>query len=200
MHAYLVTGKTQEDRMAEITKRTRGIAAWDIVHLTEPGIAAVREFVRTLPMMRAGVIDEIDRLLPEAQNALLKTIEEPPGHVIIYAGCANADALLPTILSRMQIISVGSGTAAEDPLPDDLVATILRRSAGNTLRAIEPYTTDAASSRTFYRQLVYTFTGKLRSPEGTKIAPILRKLLRVQPMLSVNVNARLALDNALAIM
>lgn len=46
------------------------------------------------------IIDEADKLTVQAQNALLKTIEEPPAYAVVILLTSNADALLPTILSR----------------------------------------------------------------------------------------------------
>lgn len=46
------------------------------------------------------IIDEAEKLTQQAQNAILKTIEEPPAYGIIMLLTANADLFLPTILSR----------------------------------------------------------------------------------------------------
>lgn len=46
------------------------------------------------------IIDEADKLTVQAQNALLKTIEEPPAYAVVILLTSNSDALLPTILSR----------------------------------------------------------------------------------------------------
>lgn len=46
------------------------------------------------------IIDEAEKLTPQAQNAILKTIEEPPAYGIIMLLTTNADLFLPTILSR----------------------------------------------------------------------------------------------------
>ncbi len=46
------------------------------------------------------MIDEAEKLNPQAQNALLKTIEEPPAYAVIMLLTTNADLFLPTILSR----------------------------------------------------------------------------------------------------
>ncbi len=46
------------------------------------------------------IIDEAEKLTEAAQNALLKTIEEPPGYAVIILLTNNLNALLPTILSR----------------------------------------------------------------------------------------------------
>lgn len=46
------------------------------------------------------LIDEAEKMNAQAQNALLKTIEEPPSYVVILLLTNNADLFLPTILSR----------------------------------------------------------------------------------------------------
>ena len=46
------------------------------------------------------IIDEAEKLTQQAQNALLKTIEEPPAYAIIMLLTANEGMLLPTIKSR----------------------------------------------------------------------------------------------------
>lgn len=46
------------------------------------------------------IIDEAEKMNQQAQNALLKTIEEPPAYAVILLLTTNADRFLPTILSR----------------------------------------------------------------------------------------------------
>ena len=46
------------------------------------------------------IIDEAEKMNQQAQNALLKTIEEPPAYVVILLLTTNADSFLPTINSR----------------------------------------------------------------------------------------------------
>ena len=46
------------------------------------------------------IIDEAEKMNQQAQNALLKTIEEPPSYAVILLLTTNADSFLPTILSR----------------------------------------------------------------------------------------------------
>ena len=46
------------------------------------------------------IIDEAEKMTVQAQNALLKTIEEPPEYAVIMLLTSNADSLLPTIQSR----------------------------------------------------------------------------------------------------
>jgi len=46
------------------------------------------------------IIDDAERMNIQAQNALLKTLEEPPAYVVILLLATNQDRFLPTILSR----------------------------------------------------------------------------------------------------
>lgn len=56
---------------------------------------------------RAIVIEDAHLLTTEAQNALLKTLEEPPAGTILILTASHEQAVLPTIRSRAQIITVG---------------------------------------------------------------------------------------------
>ena len=46
------------------------------------------------------IIDDASKMTPQAQNALLKTLEEPPAYAVLLLLADNAEMLLPTILSR----------------------------------------------------------------------------------------------------
>jgi DNA polymerase-3 subunit gamma/tau len=48
------------------------------------------------------LVDEVHMLSPAASNALLKTLEEPPGHVVFVLATTNPEKVLPTIRSRTQ--------------------------------------------------------------------------------------------------
>ncbi|MBP3610046.1 MAG: DNA polymerase III subunit delta' [Lachnospiraceae bacterium] len=52
------------------------------------------------------IIDEAEKMTEQAQNAMLKTIEEPPGYAVILLLTVNAKLLLPTILSRCILLNV----------------------------------------------------------------------------------------------
>ncbi len=54
-----------------------------------------------------------ERLLPEAQNALLKLLEEPPSRVVILLVAESPHALLPTVASRTQLVRFSLVPAAE---------------------------------------------------------------------------------------
>lgn len=48
------------------------------------------------------IIDEVHQLTPDAASALLKTLEEPPSHVVFVLATTDPQKVLPTILSRTQ--------------------------------------------------------------------------------------------------
>jgi DNA polymerase-3 subunit delta' len=68
-------------------------------------VETVRELQRRLSMTperkyKIAIIDEAELLNIQAQNALLKTLEEPPKNVIIFLVAQNQEKMLPTIISR----------------------------------------------------------------------------------------------------
>jgi DNA polymerase-3 subunit gamma/tau len=68
-------------------------------------IRSLREKVALAPAdarMKVYIIDEVHMLTPEAYNAFLKTLEEPPAHVIFVLATTEPHRVLPTILSRCQ--------------------------------------------------------------------------------------------------
>ncbi len=64
------------------------------------------------------VISESEKMTVQAQNALLKTLEEPPGYAVIILLTTNVDALLPTIVSRCILLNM-------KPVPDKAVKKFL---------------------------------------------------------------------------
>lgn len=64
------------------------------------------------------IIQEGEKMTAQAQNALLKTLEEPPAYAVILILTTNMDALLPTILSRCVMLNM-------KPVRDDLVKKYL---------------------------------------------------------------------------
>lgn len=73
-------------------------------------VEAVRDFVKKLSLSsflnsyKIGIIKNAESLSLEAANALLKTLEEPRDKVVIILQTSAIDSLLPTILSRAQVL------------------------------------------------------------------------------------------------
>ncbi len=64
------------------------------------------------------IINEAEKMNQQAQNALLKTFEEPPEYAVILLLVTNAEELLPTILSRAVMLNL-------KPVRDELVKKFL---------------------------------------------------------------------------
>lgn len=118
------------------------------------------------------IIDEAEKMNPQAQNALLKTIEEPPSYGIIMLLTTNADSFLQTILSRCITLNLrGARTEiikkhlmSKYQIPDyqaDICATF---SQGNVGKAIQ-----LASSEEF-NELKKSVLGMLKKIEDQGIA------------------------------
>ncbi|CAN5685210.1 hypothetical protein BH23PAT2_BH23PAT2_04360 [soil metagenome] len=112
----------------------------DSVHIVQPEkngitIEAVRKIKEVLRLKKPGhkdirrvvIVQDIHTMRPEAQNALLKTIEEPPADTVIIVTMRHKDSVLPTILSRVTPIEVLSVPldAVKAAFPDaDSTATL----------------------------------------------------------------------------
>lgn len=114
--AYLFTGSrgTGKTSIARIFARALGTAAEDIIEIDAASnrgiedIRALREAVRVLPFssrFKVYIIDEVHMLSKDAFNALLKTLEEPPAHVIFILATTELDKVPETIMSRCQTFS-----------------------------------------------------------------------------------------------
>lgn len=64
------------------------------------------------------IINEAEKMTPQAQNAILKTLEEPPEYAVILLLTTNVNSLLPTILSRCVVLNM-------KPVADELVRKYL---------------------------------------------------------------------------
>lgn len=83
----------------------------DVIELdaaSNNGVDEVRDIidkVKYAPIMgkyKVYIIDEVHMMTPGAFNALLKTLEEPPAHVIFILATTDVHKVLPTIVSRCQ--------------------------------------------------------------------------------------------------
>ena len=94
------------------------------------GVDDIREQINDTIMIRPYssyykiyIVDEAEKMTVQAQNALLKTIEEPPAYAIIMLLTTNQEAFLPTILSRCVQLKL-------KPLKDSVVKSYLMGSLG----------------------------------------------------------------------
>ncbi len=82
-------------------------------------IEQVRDLEAELPLtpkekpVKIRILTDFELATREAQNALLKTLEEPPPHALLFLTAAERDLLAPTIVSRCQTLNLRSVPAQE---------------------------------------------------------------------------------------
>ena len=112
-HAYLFSGVrgTGKTTMARIFARALKCSDNDIIEIDAASnrgiddIRALRDAVHSLPFdseKKVYIIDEVHMLSKDAFNALLKTLEEPPNHVVFILATTELHKVLPTVISRCQ--------------------------------------------------------------------------------------------------
>jgi DNA polymerase-3 subunit gamma/tau len=107
----LTNGKGEPCNNCEMCQAITENRALDVIEVDAASnrrideIRELRERVRYAPNQaryKVYIIDEVHMLTTEAANALLKTLEEPPPHVMFILATTETHKILPTILSRCQ--------------------------------------------------------------------------------------------------
>jgi len=115
-------------------------------------IRSLQENVRLSPMsgrFKVYIIDEAHQMTKDAYNAFLKTLEEPPAHVVFVLATTEPEKILPTVRSRCQrfdfrpvpeadIVGRLRAVAEAEKIqaPDALLALISRKAEGSLRDAL----------------------------------------------------------------
>ncbi len=120
------------------------------------GVDAIRDLIQSVALglgatsrRKVYIVDEVHMLSTAASNALLKTLEEPPGHVVFVLATTDPGKVLPTIRSRTQHFEFSLLThdelvghlvdilGREEIEPDDeVIDLVVRRAAGSARDAL----------------------------------------------------------------
>lgn len=112
-HAYLFSGSrgTGKTSVARIFAEEIGTSADDLYEMDAAStnsvddIRAINEAVHTLPFKskyKVYIVDEAHMLSKSAWNAFLKTLEEPPAHVVFILATTELEKVPETVISRCQ--------------------------------------------------------------------------------------------------
>lgn len=142
-HAYIFSGSrgTGKTSVARIFAKEIGTSPADITEIdaaSNTGVDNIRdlnESANTLPFeskYKVYILDEAHMLSKGAWNALLKTLEEPPQHVIFILATTESEKIPETVISRCQTFSFKRPT---QKVLRDVVSTIAKKE-GFTLEPV----------------------------------------------------------------
>ncbi len=118
-HAYLFFGESQAGKfdfalsLANYLEKQKVLEECFIIAPDEKGtigidaVKKINNFLYQKPVFskkRTAIIRDAENMTPEAQNAVLKIVEEPPQDALIIFIVKNEDSLLPPLVSRLQKI------------------------------------------------------------------------------------------------
>lgn len=154
-HSYLIAGPDGSGKRALARKffadlnQTAAVETHPDYHLVEPEsksrrilVEQIRQLEESLRMKSSeggwkfGVVVDADRMMPQASNAFLKTLEEPPVKSILLLLTAVPEALLETVQSRcIRIWLRMPAVPALDPAGDAFLTAVARvcRERPNTI-------------------------------------------------------------------
>lgn len=131
------------------------------------------------------LLDPAEALNANAQNALLKSLEEPPSYVQFLLVTANPAALLPTVRSRCQVVSFGPLSASamrEACLAAGVSGTTAAEALSAAAGAPGPlYSGDWKASAKRRNSLIALLEGGLEAARYPSLAPLLEGLSQEPP-------------------
>jgi len=224
MHSYIISGGSFEERNNLITKFCGewNIALSDSIHITVQedkssiGIDDIRLLTHTLSLSPRyspyviGVIDHAESLTEEAQNALLKTLEEPPPKARIFLSTPTYSSLLPTIISRCQMIQTALRVTLSESKRNEIIEMILSlqsKSPGEIIHSMEQYIDKKDKGVHFFETLLFALHDMLHlelqekahhpahTMNGQKLHALIRNTIQAQKLLSAHVRTELVFDN-----
>ena len=219
MNSYLISGGTGQERLKKAQKLISdfGFRISDFKNnpdllIIEPllsiGINQIRSLQKFLSRkpyqlsIKTALIPQAEKLTIPAQNAFLKTLEEPPANSLIILTCQSQEQLLATIVSRCQTIKLvpKPEVTLDQPLITHyslLITQLSKAGVGERLKLVEPYTKSREEAVKFCQEMLTFFLSHhLSHPKGViPFTPVIKALQKTLNLLQANVNVKLALEN-----
>jgi DNA polymerase III delta prime subunit len=150
--------------------------------------------------IKAVVVNAYENITTEAQNSLLKILEEPPINTIIIIATSTKEFLLPTIISRCKIISLWE---KETKLPkedlskfQDILNTLFNSKTGDKLKIAQDIASDKEDVGLWLEKMAIFAKDKLAENDNAKYLKFLKELQKTYKNIkSTNVSPRVALEN-----
>ena len=139
------------------------------------------------------VVKDADMLTPEAQNALLKLLEEPPSHAVIVLSTERKQKLLPTIRSRTVEINIRSKRKQLAPSTEFPIDNF--KEALTVLSQIESPKEWIDRQIENYYQMLLAAVDKNNKDEIAAISERIENLSYSKKLIEANVNPKFALFN-----
>lgn len=160
----------------------------------------IREFLSIKPYSAQGrvvIVLYADNLTLDAQNALLKTLEEPPENAILLLGAENESKFLPTVLSRCQVIHLAIdfghfiGDESKRSHNDRYVKQIERLQQADIVERFQ-FIEKLEEREEFFQSLLVYFSEQLH--QQTNTLSFMHDLLEAEKWQKANGNMRAILE------
>lgn len=143
---------------------------------------------------RGVVIEDLSGITIDAQNALLKVLEEPPEEAVIIFGTSSLNHLLPTFLSRCQVITLEGSSEISGSKTKEEIEEILGKGRVERFKFVEKLDDKEAFLQ---KLLVYIEQKLIDKPEYIHFA---KELLLMEQWQKAHVNARGILEYLMLIL
>jgi DNA polymerase III delta prime subunit len=166
----------------------------------------IREFLSLKPYqsnVKAVVVESTQNMTFDAQNSLLKTLEEPAEETVILLSANSEHSLLPTILSRCEIIFLESSSAKasadkskESEKSNDLTKDIEKLISYSVEERFD-YIEKLEEKEEFFKSLVFYFHQNIAARKistNPKTLEFAKKLLEAEKWQKANGNLRAILE------
>lgn len=186
-----------------------GVGDWNFEEISPApsiGIEEIRKLQKKLIVKpvadghRLVVLRDFDKATVQAQNALLKTLEEPPSHTTIALTAGNVRNILETIQSRCEKIILSSEEIREvDTETAEFIATILKSTPGQRLLLLQPYTKTREDALALLQRMTLLLRQQLRNGNILPLsllltAGMLKKISAANEYLLHNISYKLTLE------
>ncbi|CAN5302709.1 hypothetical protein BH10PAT2_BH10PAT2_3670 [soil metagenome] len=143
------------------------------------------------------VICNIELASVPAQNALLKSLEEPPAHVQFLLTSTQPQRLLPTILSRVRVVKSESLVSGEKVLESSVNVSKLSTETYTSLMEMAGSYKEKTEAVSFLKELLNTLHRDNILQPTAKNTKLLQETITALDYLQKNVNTRLVLEHVL---